>query len=315
MKPKSSKFKQPLIRPFIRGCFMILSLLATNCVLFAQQTPDTSFTFEIQNPAYHPEKGPMVLIDEAHCNFHTKESGFYSFAKLLKQDGYRVGKLQDKVTNPKNLASCRILVIANALHPSDTIDITSTNQSAFTETEIDLIKNWVESGGRLLLIADHMPFAGAANELAQAFGFSFLNGFAYTRDRGWPPSLFTLKQGNLKRSPITTEASQPVDTVATFTGSAFSIPEAAIPVLAFSHDDYALMPDTAWHFNKNTPSVKLDGYCQGAIMDFGLGKIAVFGEAAMFTAQIVNGNIPAGINSPGAPQNARFVLNLFRWLD
>jgi len=218
MKPKSSKFKQPLIRPFIRGCFMILSLLATNGVLFAQQTPDTSFTFEIQNPAYHPEKGPVVLIDEAHCNFHTKESGFYSFAKLLKQDGYRVGKLQDKVTNPKNLASCRILVLAHGLDASASNDITSTNQSAFTETEIDLIKNWVESGGRLLLIADHMPFAGAANELAQAFGFSFLNGFAYTRDRGWPPSLFTLKQGNLKRSPITTEASQPVDTVATFIG-------------------------------------------------------------------------------------------------
>lgn len=38
---------------------------------------------------------------------------------------------------------------------------------------------WVESGGRLLLIADHMPLAGSAAKLAAAFGASFTDGFAY----------------------------------------------------------------------------------------------------------------------------------------
>ena len=50
-------------------------------------------------------------------------------------------------------------------------------------------------------------------------------------------------------------------------------------------------------------------------MNFAKAKVAMFGEAAMFTAQIVNGNFPVGINSPAAPQNAQFVLNLVHWLD
>ena len=35
----------------------------------------------------------------------------------------------------------------------------------------------------------------------------------------------------------------------------------------------------------------------------------------MFTAQIVNGQRAVGFNSPDAPQNARFILNLIRWMD
>ncbi|MGB0915797.1 MAG: hypothetical protein ACPGVI_06975, partial [Crocinitomicaceae bacterium] len=42
-----------------------------------------------------------------------------------------------------------------------------------SKEEITFIKNWVKKGGKLVLIADHMPFAGAANDLAKAFGFEF----------------------------------------------------------------------------------------------------------------------------------------------
>jgi hypothetical protein len=46
----------------------------------------------------------------------------------------------------------------------------------------------------------------------------------------------------------------------------------------------------------------------------GKGKVAVFGEAAMFTAQIANGTLKAGFNSELAPKNAQFTLNLIHWL-
>jgi hypothetical protein len=162
-----------------------------------------------------------------------------------------------------------------------------------------------------------MPFAGAAYELGKVFGFEFINGFAFTGQGRWPPSVFSSKEGTLQDSPVTisNNDSGKIDSIATFTGSAFKIPVNAIPVLSFLETNFSLQPDTAWRFNDNTPKVNLNGYCQGALLQSGKGKIAVFGEAAMFTAQLVNGNFKVGINSDQAPQNAQFVLNLIHWLD
>ena len=49
------------------------------------------------------------------------------------------------------------------------------------------------------------------------------------------------------------------------------------------------------------------------MLKHGTGKVAVFGEAAMFTAQ-VNANGPMGMNHPDAQQNAQFVFNVLHWL-
>jgi hypothetical protein len=162
-----------------------------------------------------------------------------------------------------------------------------------------------------------MPFAGAASELASAFGFGFLNGFAFTGERNWPPSRFTREEGTLLPSPVTEDDTMHpvIREVSTFTGSAFTIPDQAIPVLQFKPENWSLQPDTAWVFHPGTPRVLLKNHCQGALMKHGRGKIAVFGEAAMFTAQIVNENFKVGINSPDAPENALFVLNVVHWLD
>ena len=58
------------------------------------------------------------------------------------------------------------------------------------------------------------------------------------------------------------------------------------------------------------------GWLQGAVLILGQGRVAVFGEAAMFSAQIVPRNPPfrAGFNAPGAEQNKQFILNVLRWL-
>ena len=55
---------------------------------------------------------------------------------------------------------------------------------------------------------------------------------------------------------------------------------------------------------------------QGAVIPFGKGRVAAFGEAAMFSAQVSGPNrMPAGMNDPGAPQNAQFLLNVLHWLS
>ena len=248
---------------------------------------------------------------------HTKKGGFIAFSKLLEQDGYKVNALNSLLNSTDALSQCRILVIVNALDSSNLNRWVLPTPSAFSNKEIATIKNWVENGGSLLLIADHMPFAGAAYKLGNAFGFEFLNGFAITRENSWPPSVFILADKSLDESPITTGAKAPdrITTVTTFTGSAFKSPQGAIPVLSFIEGNYALMPDTAWAFNAKTPRRNLVGCQQGAILEYGKGKVAVFGEAAMFTAQIVNGQMKVGFNSEDAPQNVQFILNLVHWLD
>ena len=45
------------------------------------------------------------------------------------------------------------------------------------------------------------------------------------------------------------------------------------------------------------------------------GRVAVFGEAAMFSAQVTGPNRSTmGMNAPVAAQNAPFLLNVMRWL-
>jgi len=296
--------------------FLLILLLAS--LTSAQQLPDTSFSFDIRQPAYPEDKGPVIFIDQAHYNFHTMEGNFIAFAKLLKEDGYQVKPLNSYIRTPEALNGCKILVIANALHYSNIQNWTLPTPSAFTKEEIAAIKLWVKNGGSLLLIADHMPFAGAAFDLGKAFGFEFINGFAFEGSGSWPPIVFTQADKTLPSSPLSNgiQPYERIDTVTTFTGSAFFAPTAAIPVLSFSEERHvSFQPDTAWRFNAYTPWENLKGYYQGALRKCGKGKVAVFGEAAMFTAQIVQGSVKVGFNSEWAPQNAQFTINLIHWLD
>ncbi|MCA1635955.1 MAG: hypothetical protein LC802_20255 [Acidobacteria bacterium] len=53
------------------------------------------------------------------------------------------------------------------------------------------------------------------------------------------------------------------------------------------------------------------GWTQGATLRSGKGRVALFGEAAMFTAQLAGPNrVRFGMNAPEAPQNAQFLLNV-----
>ena len=312
MSQTISKFKKAITYGLTLFIFLILQVQG-----ISQQEPDTSFTFSISQPEYARDSGPLIYIDEAHHNFHTLASRFYPFAKLMRLDGYRVESLSEAITSTEVLKDCKILVIANALNASDTVEWVLPTLSAFSTEEISILKKWVENGGRLLLIADHMPFAGAVSDLAKAFGFEFLNGFAYTGGMIRIPTMFSLKKGMLANSPVAKGSSEieKIDSVGTFLGSAFKAPKKAIPVLRFLPDHYSLQPDTAFRYDEHTPEKKLKGYLQGALLNFDKGKIAVFGEAAMFTAQIVNGRLKMGFNSEDAPQNAQFTLNLIHWLD
>ena len=293
---------------------MRFSLIVFLCFLgtsvLAQQVADPNFSFEIKTPKYKGSSGSTIAIDEAHNNFHRLEGRYAAFANLLSQDGY-VLKSNTRTFSLETLNDCDILVIANALHESNLGRWILPNPSAFTIDEIIAVKDWVSTGGRLFLIADHMPFAGAAADLAKALGFEFHNGFAMKEERGFP-DIFTKRGDMLMDLDITAG----IDSINTFTGQGFEIPEAAKGLLKFDERFVSYMPDTAWRFNANTNQISLENLWQGAIMSYGKGRLAVFGEAAMFTTQLAGPEeIKVGMNTEGAHNNPQFLLNIIHWLD
>jgi hypothetical protein len=51
-------------------------------------------------------------------------------------------------------------------------------------------------------------------------------------------------------------------------------------------------------------------------MKYGKGRLVIFGEAAMFTAQLAGPTkARAGMNADYADENYRLLLNIIHWLD
>lgn len=294
------------------------ALVLTLCVATtAQQVGDPNFAPAIQRPAYAVGKGPVVLIDEAHHNFHTATGRYKTFADLLARDGYVVRPSANVLTQA-SLDGAAVLVVANALAERNREDWSLPTPSAFTDAEVVAVREWVHGGGSLLLIADHMPFPGAAEKLAAAFGARFSNGFAVVPGAEGGAMAFTRDSGALADHAVTRgrDSSESVRRVVSFTGSAFKPGKDAVPLLVFPASVVSLEPTQAWQFTDATPKVDVKGWCQGAVMRHGKGRVAIFGEAAMFTAQLAGPEKrPFGMNSPEAAENPRFLLNVMHWLS
>ena len=324
---------RPMIDPARTGTGRIARLLGACAIaagsLSAQQVPDRDFRPAVPRPAYETANGPRLCLDEAHHNFHTLADRFWAFGELARRDGFRVGPLKT-LFSARALGACDLLVISNAQWSgADWSTYPTPTPSAFTDDEIAAVLAWVEGGGRLLLIADHMPLAGAASKLASAFGAAFIDGFAYkaapagateaaiTAARA-TPTLFVPGDGTLAPHPIARgrDSTERVTQVRSFTGQPFRVDDStAESVLVLPPDFIVLEPRYAWQFDATTKQRAVGGWLQGATRRIGSGRVAFFGEAAMFSAQVTGRDRrPMGMNAPLAEQNAQFALNTLHWL-
>lgn len=281
--------------------------------LTGQQVADSAFNFDIKNPVYERGSGTIITLDEAHFNFHTLSGRYYPFGQLLQKDGY-VLKSGNEAFSSSYLSGLKILVIANALSGNGTWRLPT--RSAFSKDEIHALNQWVSSGGSLFLIADHMPFAGAAAQLALSFGFNFVDGFALRKDDN--QEIFSRKKNNLASTGITNghNTSERIDSILFFTGQAFIAPKDATVISSLNDDYEVLLPEFAWQFNDTTPRLSGQGFANGAYLEYGKGRLVVMGEAAMFSAQVSGPQRnKAGMNHANARQNPQFLLNLIHWLD
>jgi hypothetical protein len=289
-----------------------------------QQTVD--FHPTVAHPLWPEAKGPIVRIDAAHHNYHTAELRFTPFAELLRADGFRV-ESHRAAFDAGALAGVGVLVVANALAERNVADWDPPHPSAFSPAEIDAVAAYVRSGGALLLVADHMPFPGAAADLASAFGFQMQDGFAMdeavearlgdTFAAVIEPAVFKRPGGGLADHPITQGRSQAekISHVMAFGGQSFRGPAEAQALFTLGSGWVTLFPERTWKFSSSTRRESAQGLFQGATLAFGAGRVAVVGEAAMLSAQTrPTDGLAMGMNHPKATQNAAFALNLMHWL-
>lgn len=285
--------------------------LAPAAKLSGQQLADPNFDARVANPAY-TSTHPKVLFDEAHNNFHTATGRYKPFVDLITNDGYQVSSNKEKFLSTLFQGN-DVLVISNALGSSDT-NPTARTSPAFTADECNVVRDWVNAGGALLLIADHAPAGGAAANLAAVFGIDMSK--AYTGDpmnferKGLDVSwiVFSRANGNLGRHVIFEGRNQAerINRVMSFTGQSLKGRGDSVALLKLSDKAYDVL-------DLNSPAkasvVSAAGRAQAIAMTFGKGRVVVFGEAAMLTAQNVN----FGMNYPGN-DNRQLVLNVMHWL-
>ncbi|KGJ86752.1 DUF4350 domain-containing protein [Colwellia psychrerythraea] len=283
--------------------------------IHAQQLGDTSFTPKNTTRTFSATQSPVVLLDEAHHNFHTMDGRYRPFVDILKSDGYSVEQNKTRFTKD-SLSHADILIISNALHSNNIENWDLPNYSAFSREEIKAVYHWVKNGGSLFLIADHMPFPKAAEDMAAIFGFQFNNG--YVEEVTNKAQLFEVNKGTLLEHPILKGAgiTEEITSVKAFTGQAFLSPPDAKPLLVFADSAISYMPTKSWEFPADTPEIPVKGWNQGATLEFDKGRVVVFGEAAMFTAQVSGKEkIKMGVIAKGAEQNEQFLLNIMLWLS
>ena len=285
------------------------ALFAAPIVLISQQQADPNFDAKVANPAYTSTR-PKVLFDEAHNNFHTPTGRYKPFADLITNDGYVVSSNKQKF-EMSVLQGHDVLIISNALPSSDAA---AGGVPAFAEDECTVVRDWVRDGGALLLIADHAPAGGAAANLGAMFGVDMSK--AYTGDPvNFEPKrldvswiVFSRANGALGRHVIMEgrNENERITRVMSFTGQSLKGPTASTALLKLSDKAYDV-------FDLNTPQrakvVPAAGRVQALAMPFGKGRVVVFGEAAMLTAQNVN----FGMNYPGL-DNRQLALNVMHWL-
>jgi hypothetical protein len=277
------------------------------------QVPDPSFDPGVAHPAYD-RRHPRVCVDEAHHNQSTITGRYAPFARLLRSDGYDVAPLRVSF-DAGAFARCEILVIVNALGSRFPF-LKGAADPAFSDSEVAAVVAWVETGGALLLVADHHPAGAAARSLASGFGVELSTGLTYDDPHSdWSsgsPSWLVFQPdsgGLLLPHPITVgrDATERLQRVVTFTGESLRGPPGSVGFLALAATAEDRLPSGLVR--------SAAGRSQAVALLRGRGRVVVAGEAAMLTAQVTGaGSRPFGMNRPGS-DDRQLALNLLHWLS
>jgi hypothetical protein len=270
-----------------------------------------------------------VMLDEAHHNIMATASGGYRPLVHLLTDAEFDVTPNTLPFSRERLAMTNVVVIANPNGADERAPVDTRSASAFTDSEIDNVEEWVRSGGGLLLVTDHYPTGVAARRLAERFGVNLSGG--WTDDpanrrtvAGYGPIfgylVFSLENGLLTDHAITRGRydTEQIEGVSTITGESIEGPAGSVSLLRLSPTAVDWIPSSAPSATSNIttqapvkdfnpcPScghIPAAGRSQGIAFAFGRGRVVVIGEMGT----LVDYSVPG-------MQNAQFALNVVRWL-
>jgi len=202
------------------------------------------------------------------------------------------------------LERCKIFIISDPM--------SKKKRSAYSDEEIQTLKKWIENGGSLFLITDHMPDPPAIARLARIFGITVQDSYVFNEENEifGGKIFFRRENKTLGDHPITRGRpgnNEEINFITSFTGSAFKAGKNFIPLMTFNSKKTAWMTKKEGKFPMNTPKIDVEGWYQGGVQKFGKGRLAFFSEAGMFTAQIIGPDkIKFGMNVPDARENSQF---------
>lgn len=300
---------------------IVLFAMTVSMAIAIGQGVDTSFDTRVSRPAY-VKNSPRVLFDEAHKNADTSAGRYAPFCSLIASDGYRVVPNVQPLSK-NTLSGYGVLVIVNASGPGSNRAL-----SPFTDAEADALRDWVNSGGALLLICDNAPFSTAASPIASRFGVDLTRGFTidsihHNKDSGDETELvFSRENGLLGDHPITSgrDATEKINRIITFTGTSLKGPAQSVPFLKLAETAKDIFPVDR---KPGTPpeeaapdprQASATGRAQGTALVFGKGRVVVLCDAAMLTAQVAARGFSFGMNVSGT-DNRQLALNIMHWLS
>jgi hypothetical protein len=269
---------------------------------------------------------PVIAFDRGHNNWGNRES-WALMEDFFSQQGFTVKTISGSFTG-KSLEGVDILYINNALAAENIGNWSLPTPSAFSPEEIKRLQGWVMGGGSLLMIIEHMPFAGSFEVLAGAFDIEVSNGFAVDERllSGYSEEVIDQAgylvsrrvDGTLNDHPIL-EGSDPygrVELLAADVGSAFHLPDHAFPLIELGPAVISLEPDVSWAFDSNTTRTNVEGWSQAGVIEVGKGRIAALGDNFLVIAPVFLDPpyVDSAKDAELGRHNVQFTLNLLHWL-
>ena len=218
-----------------------------------------------------PSPSPTILVDVGHNNVLGRGGPPAALIDWLGSEGYRVLSFSESI-DAAVFQRSQILILAMALSETNAFPaLPLTDEelaavwrlptpSAYSEDEVAAVAGWVAQVGGLLLVFDHMPLSGAAQDLASAFGIEIANGLTVDQtvlgDAQIPSAVsqagsivFRRSDGSLAAHVVTDGGSGDtrIDSIATFVGSAFRLPTDGASLLTLGPTFVTLLPE--WHGN------------------------------------------------------------------
>ncbi|MDP2596105.1 DUF4350 domain-containing protein [Alteromonas stellipolaris] len=341
------------MRAMARIAILFNVLLVVSCTDSPQQA-DATFEPYRRTATYTANVSPVVLVDEAHHNFLNINNRFKPFAQVLLSDGVTVESNKVSFSQ-QALKNVDILVIANALDKKRSNWQPPFNQALTNEEVTDVVEWVRNGGSLFLIadhapfpkvidsLATALGFtftnghvkATLFNKATGTLGshtVSYAESHAHDdssakanaedNPRAKPPNHVELpvfmqeSQNGAFTSVLNSQFhTKEVTQVKTFGGAAFLPPEAATSLLTLGPHAVSIEPEVPFEITSSTPRRAIEGWSQGALLELGKGRVAVFSEGMMFSSQIdTRTGKKHGMRSIGAQQNERFLLNVIHWL-